>query len=273
MNQLIDTHCHVTHMINKIEDTPFTQHELVTIQAHITRAAEYGVTRIIEVGTTARDSAQALALAQQFDAIFPVVGIHPHEAQRDYHNQLSALKKLVARHHEQIVGIGECGLDKHYPDYRIAAQIGLFKAQIELALEYDKALVVHTRDAQDETYRVLHEYKDYLKRATIHCYSNDRAFAHELTSWGWFLGIGGTITYPKNEYLREMVKSVGIESVVLETDAPFLPPQSMRGKMNGPEQIRTIAEYIAKLIECEVSQVARVTTRNAQNLFRLQDTL
>jgi len=254
-------------MIDKTSISAFSDNEIQEIRKILHQASLKNVTHIIEVGTTKIDSALAIEIAKHFENVSPVIGIHPHEAKSNYQEDLIFLKKLLASHHEKIVGIGECGLDKHYPDYNITAQIDLFTAQIELALENDKALVVHTRDAQDETYAVLERYKDQLKRVTIHCYSNDMQFAQEVTKWGWFLGIGGTVTYPKNNALREIVKAVGIEHIVLETDAPFLPPQVIRGKTNSPEQIATIADYIAELTQTTIEDVARITTANAEKLF------
>ncbi len=207
----------------------------------------------------------AIEISKIFDQISPVIGVHPHEANNNYQEDILFLKNLLTSHHEKIVGIGECGLDKHYPDYNLQAQIDLFTAQIELALEYDKALVVHTRDAQDETYDVLERYKNQLKRVTIHCYSNDLDFAQEVTSWGWFLGIGGTVTYPKNNALREIVITVGVEHIVLETDAPFLPPQIMRGKSNSPDQISTIAQYLAELTQTPIED--NCTRHNCKRVY------
>lgn len=267
--QLVDTHCHVTHMINKTTVSAFSDSEVQLIRKILHQASLKNVTNIIEVGTTQIDSALAVEIAKHFKNVWPVIGIHPHEAKNNYRQDILFIKKLLESHNEKIVGVGECGLDKHYPDYNITAQIDLFKAQIELALEYDKALVVHTRDAQHETYAVLEQYKNQLTRVTIHCYSNDMHFAKEVTDWGWFLGIGGTVTYPKNNSLREIVKTVGIEHLVLETDAPFLPPQIIRGKTNSPEQIATIAEYCAELTQTPLEDVAHITTGNAQQLFRI----
>ncbi len=266
--QLVDTHCHLLHMIDKTSISAFSDNEIQEIRKILHQASLKNVTHIIEIGTTKIDSALAIEIAKLFETVSSVVGIHPHEAQGNWKEDALFLKNLLASHHEKIVGVGECGLDKHYPDYNITAQIDLFRAQIELALHYDKALVVHTRDAQDETYAVLEQYKDQLKRVTIHCYSNDMQFAQAVTAWGWFLGIGGTVTYPKNNALREIVKTVGVEHIVLETDAPFLPPQVIRGKTNSPEQIATIADYIAELTQSNIEDVARITSANAETLFK-----
>ena len=175
----------------------------------------------------------------------------------------------MKKHGHLIVGVGECGFDKYHPGYVIEYQTDLFKAQIELALEYNKALVVHTRNAEEETYRMLELYKNDLKRVTIHCYSNSLQFAQEVTNWGFKLGIGGTVTYPKNDLLRTIVHTVGLENIVLETDAPFLAPQVVRGKKNGPENIKLIAEFLAEYLECPFETVAQKTTENARLLFDL----
>ncbi len=268
---LIDTHCHLTHMIDKSSIQAFSDSEIQEIRKILHQAALKNVTHIIEVGTTKIDSALAIEIAKHFEHVLPVVGIHPHEAHSDYKADVQFLKNLLATHHEKIVGIGECGLDKHYPGYNLSFQIDLFKSQIELALEYNKALVVHTRDAQDETYAILEPYKYHLKRVTIHCYSNDLHFAQAVTAWGWFIGVGGTVTYPKNNQLREIVKTIGIEHMVLETDAPFLPPQMMRGKKNSPEHISTIAQFVAQLTDRTYQEIATITSQNAKKLFAIEN--
>ena len=162
-------------------------------------------------------------------------------------------------------------MDMHYPDYNLNRQRDAFKAQIELALEHDLALVVHSRDAYDETLRILEEYRNNLCHAVMHCFSYDQAFAKTVTDWDFVLGIGGTITYPKNNELRTIVAATHIKNIVLETDAPFLPPQVIRGKQNHPKEIATIAEYIAQLRGESFESVAQQTTKNALKLFNLTD--
>lgn len=169
----------------------------------------------------------------------------------------------------KIVGIGECGMDMHYPDYNLARQRDAFKAQIELALEHNLALVIHSRDAYDETLRILEEYKNNITHAVMHCFSYDQAYADTVTAWNFFLGIGGTVTYPKNNDLRSIVQNINLKHIVLETDAPFLPPQTMRGKQNHPQFIAIIAEYIAQLRGESFDAIANQTTDNALQLFGL----
>ena len=144
-----------------------------------------------------------------------------------------------------------------------------FKAQIELALEHNLALVIHSRDAYDETLRILEEYKNNITHAVMHCLSYDQAYADTVTAWNFFLGIGGTVTYPKNNDLRSIVQNINLKHIVLETDAPFLPPQTMRGKQNHPQFITIIAEYIAQLRGESFDAIANQTTDNALQLFGL----
>jgi TatD DNase family protein len=265
---LVDTHCHILHMIDKTTISAFSNSEIQEVRKILHQAALKNVTHIFEIGTSKTDSILSIELAKLFPSIFPVIGVHPHEATDAYQDDVLFLKNLLEKHADTIVGIGECGLDKHYPGHNLSAQMSLFEAQIELALTYDKALVVHTRDAEDETYAILERYKDSLKRVTIHCFSNSLNFAQEVTRWGWFLGIGGAVTYPKNDLLRTVVKTVGASGLVLETDAPFLPPQIIRGKQNSPEHIHTIAEYSAQLLGITLEEIARITTANATALFQ-----
>lgn len=266
---LIDTHCHINAMLKNLEfDKILTQDELDNARIIIQQAAQYDVTCIINVGTSVIESKNCIALAKQYDAIFAAVGIHPNDLTSDWKKDLKEIAHML-KNKNKIVAIGECGLDFHYPNYDIVHQRDAFKIQIEFALENDLALIVHTRDARDETLRSLEEFKGQISRGIIHCFSEDLDFAQTVIEWNFALGIGGTITYPKNNYLREVVKTVELTSIVLETDAPFLPIQEMRGKQNHPKYIATIAHYIADLRNEPFSMIAKQTTANALKIFNI----
>lgn len=268
---LIDTHCHINMMVKSTFDTPLQQSDLPQAEIIIEQALEHNVSLIINVGTRAVENENCILLARNFNSVFATVGIHPNDSDT-WQEDFSLLKKWVQSIQEnKIVGIGECGIDMHYPNHNLNRQRDAFKAQIELALEHDLALVVHSRDAYDETLRILEEYKNDLTRATMHCFSYDQSFAQTVTEWNFMLGIGGTITYPKNEELRTVVQNTALKNIVLETDAPFLPPQAIRGKQNHPKEIATIAQYIAQLRSETIEIVAAETTKNALNLFKLVD--
>ena len=268
---LIDTHCHINMMIKKTFDQPLSQQEIESAQIIIQEAEQLDVSTIINVGTSLVESQNCIELAKKYAHNFAVVGIHPNDLTSTWHDDFKELKALLKKKDLlKIVGIGETGLDRHYPDYNIQRQKDAFKAHIELALEYNVGLVVHTRDAHEETLRGLEEYKGQITRGIIHCFSEDQSFANTVIDWNFVLGIGGTITYPKNASLREVVVNVDLENIVLETDAPFLPPQIIRGKKNAPLYIRTVADYIAKLKEKSFEEVATITTKNAKRIFGLE---
>lgn len=266
---LIDTHCHINMIVKTAFDVPLTTTQLADAQQVVNDAAAADVTRIINVGTSLIESLNCVQLARAYSSIYAAVGIHPNDCTDAWRDDIHALEKLLSDEHNKIVAIGECGLDRHYPDYNLQRQKDAFKAQIELALEYDLALIVHTRDARDETLRVLEEFKGQVTRGVIHCFSEDLNFAQQVIEWGYAIGIGGTLTYPKNNELRKIFTTVALDSIILETDAPFLPPQKMRGKQNHPQQIRSIAEYGAELRGITLEEVATATTAAASKIFGL----
>ncbi|MEX0849470.1 MAG: TatD family hydrolase [Candidatus Dependentiae bacterium] len=266
----VDTHCHINIMVKKTFDTPLTPNDFSLAQEIITSAHTQNVTTIINVGTSLIESNNCIQLAQKFKNNYAVIGIHPNDITSDWQDELKTIDILAKNKNElNIVGIGECGLDFHYPDFNVQKQKDVFKEQIELSLKHNLALVVHTRDARDETLQVIEEYHKEISRGIIHCFSEDLAFAQQVIDWGFALGLGGTITYPKNNHLREVAQSVPLSSIVLETDAPFLPPQSMRGKKNSPVNIPIIAQYLAELRAISIDEVAQQTTDNANRIFGL----
>ncbi len=268
---LIDTHCHINMMIKITESIEFNQEECQKAQEILEKARTAGVTSVICIGTDVKSSYQSVDLASTFSPVFATVGIHPNDATAFWQDDIKELKRMLEKDRNGlIVGVGECGIDKHYPGYDINMQKSAFKAQIELALEYNKAIVVHTRDAYEETLECLEAFKGEPLLGTIHCFSEDLAFATRAKALGFVLGIGGPVTYPKNTLLRSVVEAVGIEHIVLETDAPFLPPQVIRGKTNSPDQIYTIAQYISELLKISFDEVSSKTSQNAQRIFGLQ---
>jgi len=265
---IIDTHCHLNMMVKKSFDTLLTKEECQSAQKIINAAKYAHISTIINVGTSLPESLNCVALAQQYACVYATVGLHPNDCTAAWQADFKEIQKLaVNKEKNNIVGIGECGMDFHYPEYNIQRQKDAFKAQIELALKHDLALIVHTRDAGHETLQVLEEFAHNNLRGTIHCFSEDLAFAETAIAWGFVLGIGGTITYPKNTILRDVVKSVGLKNIILETDAPFLPPQSLRGTENTPANLQLVAHYIAELLETSFENVTQQTTHNAHRIF------
>jgi len=272
---LIDTHCHINCMLRgyqtKSSYTEFTQDELVITDRIIKSAQEYDTKIIINVGTDLIESLTCIQLATIYKNCYAIVGIHPNDVTENFKQDLKKLSTYVARHEDhKIIGIGECGIDRHYANYNLSRQQDAFKAQIELALNHNLALSIHSRDASEETFKIIDQYsKEDNFRGIMHCYSYDQGYADQAIGSKLVLGIGGTVTYPKNDILRSIVKTVDLKKIVLETDAPFLSPQAVRGKENCPAHIKIIAEYIAQLRMTSYEEIATTTTKTVQSLFNL----
>lgn len=266
----VDTHCHINTIIKKEFDQPLPKNFKELSQPIIDEAAAHHVNTIINVGTSVAESINCLLLANTFKNVWATLGTHPNDLTATWKEDVTTYKKLLqGPDKNRIVGIGEIGLDYHYSEYDKQRQYDGFRAQIELALEHQLPIVIHTRDAGDETLTVLEEYKQNNIRGIIHCFSEDSAFARHARELGFFLGIGGTVTYPKNQYLRDICIETPLSSIVLETDAPFLPPQYIRGKQNSPSQIAYIARFLAELKGVDIKDVAEQTTSNALGLFKI----
>ncbi|MEX0940894.1 MAG: TatD family hydrolase [Candidatus Babeliales bacterium] len=265
---MIDTHCHINMMIKKKFDVPIVSSELPHAKIIIEEAQQAQVNYIINVGTSLIESKNCIELAKTFKNLYASIGIHPNDCTAQWLKDFKELKPLLQKKESnKIIAIGECGFDKHYPGYNLQRQRDAFKAQVELALENDLPIIIHTRDAKDETLDALSEFsKDNIK-GVIHCFSEDLAFAKEVINLNFLLGIGGTLTYPKNNILRQVFTTINLEHIILETDAPFLPPQIIRGKENHPKYILTIAEYLAEIRNESLLTIATQTTANARKLF------
>ena len=267
----VDTHCHINMIIKKEFDVPLQTDFISAAQSIINDAQQQHVTRIINVGTSVIESENCIRIAQHCNNVWATIGTHPNDLTTTWMSDIKIYKKwLQAKELNRIVGIGEIGLDYHYPDYNKQRQYDALRAQIELALEFDVAIVIHTRDAGSEVLEVLDEYKRDNPRGIIHCFSENDFFANKALELGFVLGIGGPLTYPKNNALREIFTLVPLTSIVLETDAPFLPPQVVRGKQNVPANIALIAQALADLRGISVEEVGTTTTQTACKLFRIE---
>lgn len=272
---LIDTHCHINIMLRgcktKSTYTDFTTEELKRANTIISKAHKEDIQLIINVGTDLIESVTCINLAKIYTNCYAIVGIHPNDATESWKDDLNKINSYLQNHHEhKIIGIGECGIDLHYENYNLSRQQDVFKSQIELALKHDLALSIHSRDGAEETFKIIDEYrKEDNFRGIMHCFSYDQGYADEAIKSNLVLGIGGTLTYPRNEALRSIVKNIDLNDFVLETDAPFLAPQVVRGTENCPANIKIIAEFIAKLKETTYEEIADRTTFNVKKLCKL----
>jgi TatD DNase family protein len=250
---LVDTHCHLT-MMGLVDNV-------------VEEAAMTGVKKIISVSTTAKDSVETVEIARSASGVWATVGIHPCDVTPDWEVDFERIKSLVEKKKEnKIIGIGETGLDFYHQPFDKELQIKLFRAHIELAIENKLPVVVHIRESEEDVLNILEQYKGKLSGVS-HCFFLDEHGAKRLIDLGFYIGIGGPITYPKNNWLREVIKNVPLDSLVLETDAPFLPPQEFRGKKNHPKYLPLIAQKIAEIKNIEKAAIAQATTANVFRLF------
>lgn len=269
---LVDTHCHINMMVKKTFDILLTTEEIHAAQTIMQQAQSQQVTMIINVGTSFVESQNCVSLAQAYKDMYASIGIHPNDLKKNYLDEIKAFEALLKQKEKnKIIAIGEIGFDKHYSNYNIKQQKDAFRAQVELALTYQLPIIIHSRQAPDETIRGLEEFEHDNVHGIVHCFSEDLSFAHEVISRNFLIGIGGTLTYPANDTLREVCQEVSLEKIVLETDAPFLPPQIIRGQQNSPKYISHIAQYLANLRGITLEQIAQQTTKNVKQLFQLND--
>ena len=254
---LIDSHAHI-----------YGREFHEDFAAMLERAAQAGVSHIVVPGGDLESSREACELAARYDQIYCAVGVHPHDAMRVTDKCYAIFRELAAGN-PKVVAIGEIGLDFYRDRSPREDQERVFRRFIRLARELSLPVIVHDRDAHEQTMGILREEKAAEAGGVLHCFSGDLAMARECVDMGFFISIPGTITFPANEALREVVRGVKIENMLLETDAPYLAPVPYRGKRNEPAHVRLVAEKVAELKGLSVADVGRITSLNARRLFRL----
>lgn len=242
------------------------------LQAVLERAHAAGVTGIINVGYDLASSQAALEMARGDASQWAVVGIHPHSARLADEAAISAIAEMASD--PRVVGIGETGLDFFRDLSPRPLQRALMRRLAALAWELGKALVIHSRDAYDEVLEILAAGGSQAGAsggpATImHCFAGSSEVARECLGRGYLLGIGGPVTYPRSEELREIVARAPLGQLLLETDCPYLPPQPFRGKRNEPAYLPLVAQEVAGVRGTEVGEVARACGENARRAFGL----
>lgn len=245
----IDTHCHLNHQdYNNIDEI---------VQTNI----KHHVETIIISSSTPEDIKETLELSELYSNIYASLGYHPESVDRVDESELKYLQSQLM--HDKVVAIGEIGLDYHYTKENKEQQKELFRKQLALAQEYHLPVVIHSRDATEDTINIL---KEFQLTGIIHCFSGSLEIAKQYISMGYYLGIGGVITF-KNNHLAEVVKEIPLEKIVLETDSPYLSPEPFRGKKNSSKNIPIIAQQIATIKEIPINEVETKTTITARQIF------
>ncbi len=243
-----DTHCHLY------------EEYYENIEKVIEESKLFGVTNFIVSGCDAKSNAEVLSILSRFSFCYGVLGIHPEEVLQYESKDLELLEKSL--NNKKILGIGEIGLDYHYTKENKEEQKQLFEQQLKLAERYHLPVVIHSRDATEDTIEIL---KNYSVRGVIHSFSGSLEVAKTYIEMGYKLGINGVITF-KNCKLKEILPEI-FPYIILETDSPYLTPHPFRGTQNHPKYIYNIAEFIAKEMQISLSQVEKVTNDNIFEVF------
>ncbi len=256
--ELIDTHCH-------LNDPRFSE----DYEQVIARSLAAGVRALVVVGYDLDSSRAAVKLAGEHEAVFAAVGVHPHDARAADRDTLRTIARLATD--PRVVAVGESGLDFFRDLSPRDTQRRAFSDFIKLAADIDKALIVHSRDADEEVIEILGETMATGQRVVRHCFAGGPETAAAGAALGCHIGIAATITYPKSEDIRAAAAAAPAHLIVLETDCPWLPPQSHRGKRNEPAMIVDTADAVAECRGLTRAQVAAQTSANARNLYRMRD--
>lgn len=260
---IIDTHCHLI-------DEAFT----ADTDKVVNNAIEAGVTGMVLACCCASEFSQIISLCKQHpDNLYPTIGIHPENIEDDIHAQWDEIRKMGEVHLQQggkLVAVGEIGIDLHWDQSRLDDQLKLLEWQCDWAIEHQLPVLLHIRDAMDEWLRFMETYQHRRQlHGVLHCYSGNAEQARKVIEMGdWCFGIGGTLTYKKSQVPATALE-IGLDRIVLETDAPYLAPTPHRGKRNEPAYTAITAQVLAQLLDKPLEEVAAKTTENAQKMLGL----
>ena len=251
---LIDSHCHLNYP--ELADTPGV----------IARAKEVGVGMFQTISTKRSDFAQVKRLAETYPEIYCSIGIHPHEAEP--HEDISEEELLAEANHPRVIGIGETGLDYYYEHSPRDAQQRLFRIHINVARKLDLPVIVHSRDADEDTVAILQEcYQEAPFRILIHCFSSSKYLSDKSIELGGYISASGIITFKKSQALRDAFAAAPLSNILVETDSPYLAPEPHRGKPCEPAFTAHTAKKLAEIKGLSLNEIATATTDNFFRLF------
>jgi len=254
---LIDTHAHLTfeELENRIDDV-------------LARSIGAGVTRWITVGTDKDQNEKTLLLISRFDNLWGALGYHPHDAKEVTDADMQLLQKQLG--HARIVAVGECGLDYHYMHSPAETQQHVFRQHLDIAAEVQKPVIIHTREAWDDTMAILDEYSGKLKNIVIHCYGGDKEQTRQVLDRGCYISFTGTVTFKKSNALREVAKMIPLDRLMIETDCPYISPHPVRNiRPNEPALLVHTAQCLADVYNIPLEQFAETITKTSEMFFGL----
>ena len=253
---MIDSHCHLDH-------EPLYENLLDIIS----RSKKVGITKLLTICTTFDSFENIKTIVKKDQMIYGTYGIHPHETGNNQVDKQTIIK--CVNENEKIIGIGETGLDFFYNHSDRERQISSFKAHIEASIELNRPIIIHSRDAEKETFEILSSYKNENLKILMHCFTGSLEFSKKLQTLDAFFSASGIITFKNSTDLQETFKTIPLEKLLIETDSPFLAPIPMRGKKNEPSFIKYTLEKLSTLKETTVDKMSVITTDNFIRLFNL----
>ena len=251
---MIDSHCHLDH------EPLFSDLKNV-----IQRSKDVGIEKLLTISTSLESFSRIKELIKIDEMIYGTIGIHPHESSKDIITSKEIIKDL--RENSKIIGIGETGLDFYYNNSEKEKQISSFKQHIEASIETNKPLIVHSRDAEKETFEILNQYKNQNIKILMHCFTGSKQFSEKLLTLNSYFSASGIITFKNSNDLQETFKSLPLDKILIETDSPFLAPVPNRGKKNEPSYIDFTAAKLAEIKNISKSELIKITTNNFNRLF------
>ena len=251
---MIDSHCHLDHepLISDLSNV-------------LKRSKDIGIKKLLTISTSIESFSKIKEIVNRDEIIYGTVGIHPHESDTNIITKNEIIKNL--KENPKIIGIGETGLDYYYNNSDKQKQITSFKTHIEAAIECDVPIIVHSRNAEDDTFEILNEYKEHNPKILMHCFTGSKKFSEKLLTLNSFFSASGIITFKNSIDLQETFKSLPIDKILIETDSPYLAPVPNRGKKNEPSFIQFTAEKLAQLKNITNENLIQITTSNFNNLF------
>ena len=253
---MIDSHCHLDH-------EPLCEN----LSEVINRSKEIGITKLLTICTTLKSFENIKSIVEMDKMIYGTYGIHPHETLNNNVNKKTIVRSV--NENKKIIGIGETGLDFFYNYSDRESQISSFKAHIEASIELNKPIIIHSRDAEKETFEILSTYKNENLKILMHCFTGSLEFSKKLQTLDAFFSASGIITFKNSTDLQNTFKTIPLEKLLIETDSPFLAPIPMRGKKNEPSFIKYTLEKLSSLKETTVEKMSEITTDNFNKLFNL----
>jgi TatD DNase family protein len=254
---LIDTHAHLT--FEDLENQ---------VDAVLARSIEAGVTRWITIGTDTDHSERVLSLVDRYDNMWAGLGYHPHYANDITDADMELLKKKAQD--AKVVAVGECGLDYHYMNSVVESQQRVFRQHLDIAAELQKPVIIHTRDAFEDTINILDDYAGKLKNVVIHCYGGDIEQTQRVLDRGYHISFTGTVTFKRSEALREVAKMIPLDRLMIETDCPYISPHPVRNiRPNEPALLIHTAQCLADLHGVSIEDFAQIVTKTSEQFFSL----